>query len=72
VPEQSPLTLGLTPPLLRGIAPTNRRLTQMQGLEMLRRIAQWIDQKVPALHVKITDGVGSMTIYVEVTHGSPT
>lgn len=72
MPEQSPLSLGLVPPLLRGMAPTNRKLTQTQGLELLRRLAQWVDQKVPLLRVSITDGVGSMTIYVEVTHGSGT
>lgn len=75
MPEQSPLTQGLIPPLLRAIAPNHgsrKPMTQTQGMQLLRTIAQWINRSVPALHISITDGPGSMTIYAELTNGSRT
>jgi hypothetical protein len=69
MPEQSPLTLGMTPPLLRGLVPSNAKLSQAHGMALLKRIAEWIDSRVPALRVVITEGTGNMTIYCELTHG---
>lgn len=38
-------------------------------MALLKRLAEWIDQKVPLLHIKITESADSMTIYCEVTRG---
>lgn len=75
MPEQSPLTQGLVPPLLRALAPNHngkRPMTQVHGMQLLRTTAEWVNRRVPALRVVITDGVGSMTIHVEMTNGSGT
>jgi hypothetical protein len=74
MPEQSPLTQGLIPPLLRGMAPNHgarKPMTQSQGMHLLRSTVEFVKRKVPRLHITITDGLGNMTIYVEMTNGGP-
>jgi hypothetical protein len=45
-------------------------MSQAHGMHLLRTAAEFVKRRVPGLHIKITDGAGSMTVYVEMTNGS--